>query len=263
MSLLSLGFVVAVAARSRPGGIEDDALFDFDGRLDIDLAGLAAWVIFVLAIFGAVLLAVGLKEMKPRREPRRRSYLRVILGLAVFFVLLRTVQPIAGDLLEAAESSGAGDPAGDPGPGSSGASIAWIFSLLVAAVVAAALTRVGLSIREVAYDDAEPAPTPPAPARPAPQTSSLPLDRDPRSRVLAAYNRFEESASHLDLARRHNETAGRHARRVRDAAGLDAPSLTKLMGLFSRARFGQASVEEDDAIEAEGLSTRLAGEMVR
>lgn len=261
VALLMLGFVVAVAARSRPGEVEDDALFEFDGRLDIDLGGLAAWTIFVLAMLGAVLLAVGVKEMRPRRDPRRRSYLRVILGLAVFFVLLRVFQPIASDLMEAAESGGTGGQPVDTPLGSSG-SIAWLFSLLVAAVVAAALTRVGLSVREVAYDDAEVTPPMPSPTRPALRASPLPLNEDPRSRVLAAYNRFEESASLIDLGRHRNETAGRHSARVRDAAELDPSSLAKLMRLFSQARFGLASVDEDDATAAETLSARLAGEMM-
>ena len=263
ISLLLLGFIVAVAARSRPGATGDDSLVSLDLDLDLDLGRLVGWVVFILAMLGAILFAFGVKQAKPHPDQRMRSILGVVLAVAVFYLVFRYFRPLADGLLGPIESGSAeaGDGGGEAATGSTSA---WIFSLLVAAIVAAALTRVGLTVRDAEGDFFEPEIEPPstvesmsAPIHPR----ALPLASDPRSRVLNAYYRFEESAGVQGVPRRATETAGRHARRAAKELGLAADRVNALMGRYSRTRFGQSGVTPEDAETAELISRQLTQEM--
>lgn len=263
VTLLSLGFVVAVAARSRPGGIGDDPLFEFDTNFDINLGQLLGWILIVLAVLGAVILVFAIKEVRPRRQERKRSYVGVVLGVLVFLLILRFLQPVAENFAADPAGSGQGDASGNSPASGSGAA-AWLFSLLVAAVIAAALTRVGMAARltdapfeESSLEAVSPRRSPDAMHSPA----VLELGADPRSRVLSAYGRFEQTAAERGVARRATETAQRHARRAATELDLDLASVTGLMARYSRTRFGYGPVTEEDAEDAEEMSARLCREM--
>jgi hypothetical protein len=263
VTLLTLGFVVAVASRSRPGGPEDDPVFELDSRFDINLSQLFAWMLVVLTVLGAIILVFAIKEVRPRPVDRRRSYLGVVLAVIVFLLIYRLIQPLAETLVGEQGSPNEADAPGDVGTSSGGPAV-WLFSLLVAAVVAAALTRVGLAVRQADTSFDRPEPTPPrARAAPvaAPRPNALVLGVDPRSRVLTAYQRFEDSAAERGLARRATETATRHARRVARESKLNEESLNDLVVCYSRARFGFTPPTDADADVSESLSSALCLEM--
>ncbi len=263
VALLSLGFVVAVAARSRPGGFSDDPLFELDTNFDIDLGQMIGWVLIVLAVLGAILLVFAIKEVRPRRQERKRNYLGVILGVLVFLLIVRFLQPVAESFIADPGDADQVGATGDPAAAGVGVS-AWLFSLLVAAVIAAALTRVGLAVRDAETIVEDPAPEPAIPrgtfeGKRMPAT--LDLGTDPRSRVLNAYDRFEQFAADRGVARRATETAQRHARRATGELDLDQASVSKLMTRYSRTRFGYGPVSVGDAEEAEATSGNLCREM--
>jgi hypothetical protein len=263
VTLLSLGFVVAVAAGSRPGEFRDDPLFEFDTNFDINLGQLLGWTLVVLAVLGAVILVFAIKEVRPRRQERKRSYLGVVLGAVVFLLILRFLQPLAENFVAEPGGAGPADESGDTAT-SGGSAAAWLFSLLVAAVIAAALTRVGLAVRaaDPSFDDPSPESASPRGApdrRLAP--AALELGTDPRSRVLNAYGRFEQTAADRGVVRRATETAQRHARRATAELELHDTSVSKLMARYSRTRFGYGPVSDGDAEEAEAMSVSLCQEM--
>lgn len=263
VTLLMLGFVVAVASRSRPGGPGDDPVFELDTRFSLDLGQLFAWILVILAVLGAILLVFAIKEVRPRRVERRRNYLGVILAVIVFFLIFRLFQPLAETLVGEQAPPDAADAPGDVGTSGGGPAV-WLFSLLVAAVVAAALTRVGMAVRQAdtSFDAPEPTPSQ-AGAMPRADSHSrvLELGVDPRSRILRAYQRFEDGAAAHGLARRATETANRHARRVAEEVGLSQRSTDDLMVRYSRTRFGFSHPTDDDAASAELLSAALCLEM--
>jgi len=262
VTLLSLGFVVAVAARSRPGGFGDDPLFELDTNFDIDLGQVIGWTLIVLAVLGAILLVFAIKEVRPRRQERKRSYASVVLGVVVFLLILRFLQPVAENFVTDPGGTGQVDATGEAAT-TGGSAAAWLFSLLVAAVIAAALTRVGLAARltDAPFEDLSPeSPSLRSPDRRI-TPAMLDLGTDPRSRVLNAYGRFERTAAKRGVARRATETAQRHARRATADLGLDQTGLTRLMDCYSRTRFGYGPVSEGDAEEAETMSVSLCQEM--
>jgi hypothetical protein len=261
-SVVLAGFVVAVAARSRPGGPGEESLLETDIRFDIDLGRLFAWVIFVMAMIGAVFVVMGLKGTKKREDRRKRSLFGAVLGVLVFLLILRAVQPLADTMLNANEVTNAAEGESGSPAGSSG-SAAWLFSLLLAALVAAALTRVGLTVRDGSASFDQPLPEVPAGPSPEsqPEPSAFPVGTDPRSRVLAAYDSFERNAAVRDVPRGRNETAARHARRTATELGLAAPDVEGLTGRYSSSRFGQDEVSVADAETAEAISEKLGKDM--
>lgn len=263
VTLLSLGFVVAVAARSRPGGLRDDPLFELNSKFDINLGQIIGWILVVLAVLGAIILVFAIKEVRPRRQERKRNYLGVVLGVLVFLLIVRFLQPMAENFVAEAGNAGEAGEAGDP-PTSGDGAAAWLFTLLVAAVIAAALTRVGLAVRaaESPFEDppTEPA-TPRRPPRSKLSPATLDLGTDPRSRVLNAYRRFEQSAAYRGVERKATETAQRHAHRATGQLDLDHASVDNLMARYSRTRFGYGPVSEADADEAEATSGNLCRKM--
>ncbi len=258
VAVLGLGFVVAVAARTLPGGSEDEPLFDLDFRTDIDLTPVFAWMIMILVVLVAVLFALALRETQPRGERRRRGILGIVIGLVLFAVIIRWLRPAAEALLDegAAAAESATDLLADGRTGTTGA---WLFSVLIAAVLAAALTRIGLSIKTVVSpfrpaEDSEALPSP-MPVESVPVPSKL--GDDPRSRILDAYADFENWLTALGRPRDDTETTSRHARRAAHELSLDADEVRDLVGHHSRARYGNDSPTEADAVAAERTSTRL------
>lgn len=257
-AVLGLGFVVAVASGSLPGRARDNPLFEADLRLDFDLSQVFAWIILLLALAGAVLLALGVGRPRAREEGSRRSYVALLFGLIIFVLVYRWARPAAEALLgEASDTVEAVDEAPGAGGGATGA---WLFSVILAAVIAAALTRIGLSLRsselpfQAEPDPVEGAPTP-APGRA--RASTLALGGDPRSRVIGAYDDFEAGLAAVGEPRPIHETTRRHARRAGQSVGLDPGMIDTLVAKHLAARFDSAEPDEVDARVAEETSRRL------
>lgn len=264
LTIVLLGYVAAVAARSRPGNSAEDPLFEMNSRLDLDLGRIVAWIVIVMAVLGFVLFALGVKQAKPKETRKKRSYLGLILGVIAFALIFRYVRPLADTLLNPEQVSGSEEAVDRVAPGPSGSS-GWLFSLLVAAIVAAALTRVGLAVR-----DGDPSFEPEVAASEAPTgepvsrraaTNLLPRGSDPRSRILDAYSLFEDSAGSTGLTRKVTETANRHAARVARDLDLDPLDVSGLLRQYARARFGFLAQDEADAAEAEESAQRLVRAM--
>lgn len=263
ISLILLGFVVAVAARSRPGGPGEESLLDVEIDLAFDLTRILAWIILITAIIGAVLFAVGVKQAKPRQEKKKRNIWAVVGVAAALFVFIRYIQPFAAGLFEAADITETTDAAIEEGNPQASGSSAWLFSILFAAIVVAALTRVGLTVRgaDASFD----MPDPPEPALVGSSWRQaalpLPLGSDPRSRVLTAYSRFEHAANLKGVGRRSTETARRHASRAVRDLGVSGGDTSALIATYSLTRFGRAEITSVDAETAELLSAKLCGEI--
>jgi len=261
LAVLGLGLVVAIAANSVPGRGAEEPFLDVAWRSAIDVTTLLTWLVLIAAVIGAVIMALSAREPRPPREHNRRGVTVLILGVIVFALIARYMRSIAESLLpETSEVISEVD--GQPIADISG-NDAWLLSLLVATVIAIALTRVGLAIRSGAppvlqqTDDDDPSTNVVvAPAASAPRRGS-----DPRDRILGAYGDFEQSVGEAGVPREPAETAARHARRARAALGLADEDLMMLSGHHADARFGLESPSVDDADEAESAATRLRQEV--
>jgi len=257
-AILALGFVVAVAADSLPGDNGDKPLLDLQLRTELNLSPILAWILLVLAVVGAVLFALGLREARPREEQRRRNILGAVIGLVIFVIVFRWVRPAAESLLE--EGSSLTDSATDPiAEGRAGTASGWLFSLLLAAVVAAALTRIGLSINTAGspfqMNQSADAPEPQRPEVLEPAVYSL--GDDPRSRILRAYQEFEAGLAAAGQPRAKTETTGRHARRAGESLDLDPDLVGGLVAHHATARYGNSEPAESEAETAEQFSSHL------
>jgi hypothetical protein len=263
-ALILLGFVVSVAARSRPGGPGDEALLDVEIDLGFDLTRILAWVILILAMLGAVALVLGVKEAKPREDKRKRNLWAIVLGLLVFFVALRYLRPLAEGLFEPADAAEAADSAIEDPTAQAAGSSAWLFSILIAAVFVAALTRVGLTVRSTdgSFDTPPPEESLPSFARWGDRPITLALGNDPRSRVLVAYSEFENATAVRGVGRRLAETARHHARRVIKELHINSNDVSALVSTFALTRFGGVDITTTDAESAELLSAKLRQELI-
>ena len=262
LAVLGLGFVVVVAARSLPGTTGDEPLLDFDFRVDVDLSPVFAWILLTLAVLGAVLLVLGLRERQPRDMGTRRNILGTLIGLILFVIIARWLRPAAEALLDegAAVADSATEVMADDGVGTVGG---WLFSILLAAILAAALTRIGLSIRTVS-SPFEPDERSPAAATPLPighTSARRGLGDDPRSRILIAYEEFEDRLTMSGRPRDEAETTARHARRAAQELSLDADEVKGLVRYHARARYGSELLTESEARAAEVSSARLRSGM--
>ena len=262
VAVLALGFVVAVASRTLPGASGGEPLFDFEFRPNLDLGPVVAWILLILAVLGAVLFALGLRQSQAREADRRRRILGTAIGLVFFVVIARWLRPAAEALLD--EGAAAADSATEVlGDDRVGTASGWLFTILLAAVLAATLTRIGLSIRTVPpafRPDGEKAVTAiPVPARSAPMPRLL--GDDPRSRILAAYVEFENRLAAVGRPRDESETTARHAWRVGRELNLDPDEVRVLVGHHSKARYGIAPPTKSDASAAERSASRLTAGM--
>ena len=174
-------------------------------------------------------------------------------------MIARWLRPAAGALLDegAAVADSATEILGDDRV--AGRAGGWLFSILLAAILAAALTRIGLSIRTAppAFSpdtDEVLAPVPGSDPRPG---KTRVLGDDPRSRILAAYEDFEHRLAAVGRARSDSETTARHAWRAGEDLGLDPDDVRQLVGQHSRARYGITPPTDADAGAAERSATRL------
>jgi len=263
LAVLALGFVVAVAADSLPGDSGAEPLLDLSLRANIDLSPILAWMLMILAVVGAVLLAVGLKEGEPREDRKRRSILGALIGLIAFVVIFRWVRPAAEALLEG--GSAVAESATDTlAEGRAGTASGWLFSILLAAILAAALTRIGLAIRDVPSPFSQPEVAGEVPVRGSP-VAVVPLlhslGDDPRSRILNAYQEFESGLAAVGQPRVESETTGHHARRVARELSLDADAVRDLVERHASARYGSDELSESAAEAAERSSLTLRKRM--
>lgn len=257
-AVLVLGFVVAVAANSLPGSSGSTPLLDLQVRTELDLTPVFAWVLLAMAVIGAVLLALGVRQARPRQERNRRRILGSLIALVVFVVVFRWVRPAAEMLLE--EGSALTDTATDAlGEGQARTAGGWLFSLLLAAVVAAALTRIGLSINAAApplYAEEPDVTEDPYEPEAVTRATHSP-GNDPRSRVLKAYQEFETGVETAGQPRAPTETTGRHARRAGELLELDSSVVAALVTQHATARYGSTEPALSDAEMAELLSSQL------
>ncbi len=262
LAVLALGFVVAVAAGPLPGDDGETPLFDLRWRSGLDLSPILAWILLAMAVVGAVLFAYGVREARPSQERRRRRMFGAVVALIVFVIVFRWVRPAAEALLEdgATLAESATDAIGEGQAGTAGG---WLFSLLLAAVVAAALTRIGLSINSAGspFQVDEPSGAEVSETTRHPGPVDRVLGEDPRSRILRAYQEFEVGLDAAGQPRSRTETTGRHAHRAGASLALDLDVVGGLVGHHSRARFGSSEPGEVDAETAEELSSRLRREI--
>lgn len=258
VSLLALGAVVAVAAGSLPGG-GDEPLLEVGRRSSFDPTPVLAWIIVFLAMVGFVLWAMSLGRPRSQQKGGKRGVLAVLVGVVIFLVLLRLARPLAETLL--AEPPSAVDPLDAPvREAVGGGSQIWLFSLLLAGILAAALTRIGISLivkagpeESAGAGEVEIEPVIPE----IPESVGRPLGDDPRSRVLRAYHRFESDLAAAGHPRGVSETTGRHARSAASSLGLDSDLVRTLVGLHAAARYGAPIPERAEADTAEHCAARL------
>jgi len=254
--VLALGFVVSIAANSVPGRGAEEPILDVAWRPGIDVTTVLTWLVLMAAVTGAIIMALSAREPRPPREQKRRGIMVLVLGIIVFALIARYLRSIADTLLP--ESSEVIGEIGEGPIAESTGNGAWLLSLLVAAVIAAALTRVGLAMRSgaapfmdlVGDDD-------PIPVAVVPAVSSHERGIDPRGRIIDAYGDFEQSVGEAGVPREHSETAARHAGRAGTALGLGGADLSLLSSRHADARFGPGEPSVQDATEAESASARL------
>jgi hypothetical protein len=260
--VLALGFVVALAANSVPGRGVEDPILDVAWRPSFDLTTILAWLVVIAFVTGAVILILSAKQRGPRSERRRRHGLAVlVLGILVFAIVARLMRSISGTLVPET-SEVIGEVVEQPFAQDSGNAI-WLLSLLVAAVVAIALTRVGLAIRSGA-PPIEDAPPPETPALVAgDHVSAVDHGDDPRGRVFRAYAHFEQALDEVGVIRAPAETAAHHVARAKATFDLGTRDVAVLSSRHAQARFGDHEPTLDEAMEAESASDRLRDKVRR
>ncbi|MDP9143369.1 MAG: DUF4129 domain-containing protein, partial [Actinomycetota bacterium] len=151
------------------------------------------------------------------------------------------------------------------GDGEAGTGNGWLFSLLLAAVLAATLTRIGMSIKSAGSPFETEATTHVA-QQLAPGAVALSgarsLGTDPRSRILNAYQAFESELAAAGRPRAETETTGRHALRAGGQLGLDPDLVDDLVERHAAARYGSPEPSESDAESAEQSSKRIQDRMM-
>lgn len=256
LAVLALGFVVALAANSLPGRGADDPILDIAWGPGVDVTDVLTWLLVIAAVIGALIMVLSAKQGNPSRTRKRSSLTVLVLGVIVFALVARFMRSIA-DTLIPETSEVIGDVVEQPITRSAGNG-AWLLSLLVAAVVAIALTRVGLAIRSGA-PPVEDAPLPEAltPVAVDQGLMSPSYRDDPRGRIFGAYGAFEQSLEAVGVPRAPSETAAHHAGRAQSTLGLNVSDLRVLSAHHADARFGPFEPTVEEAIDAESASARL------
>ncbi len=225
LAVLVLGFVVALAANSVPGRV-DEPILDVGWQPGIAMESVLTWLIVIAAVIGALILVFTAHQGPPRQGHRRNYLVGLIIGVLVFALVARFMRSIA-DTLAPETSEVTAEVAEGPIQQVAGNGI-WMLSLLVAAVVAIALAKVGLAIRSGA-PPVEEAPLPEAIASASVDVvASTSYGEDPRGRVFGAYARFEHALEEVGVARSPAETAFRHIGRASAALDLNASDVRVL-----------------------------------
>jgi hypothetical protein len=76
------------------------------------------------------------------------------------------------------------------------------------------------------------------------------LGGTPRNAIVACWERFEEQAERVGLARRPWETSSEFTLRVLDVVSADAAAVSRLAALYREARFSEHEITEDNRQQA-------------
>jgi hypothetical protein len=262
IALGGLGFVVAVAAQSRPDG-GDEPWLDLAFRSDVDLSPILAWIVLIAVVVWAVLFALGLGSRPVKQQPRRRKVLGTLVALLLVVVVIRWLRPDVDIAL--LEPAPVGDSVAEQTETANGSWSGWTLFVLLAAVFAAALTRIGLSIGSapISIQEEVENTTPEefvlTPMRAEPRRRAL--GDDPASQILNAYGSFEDAVSNQGAPRLDTETESRHARRARRMLGLKRADVDILLRLHADTRYGDASPSRVEADQARDIVGRLLEEI--
>jgi Domain of unknown function (DUF4129) len=99
----------------------------------------------------------------------------------------------------------------------------------------------------------DPAPLVEEMRRDADDQFELLLGGEPRNAIVACWDRFEEQAEHVGVARRPWETSSEFTIRLLDAASADPSAVSRLAMLYREARFSEHEITEQvrmSAVEA-------------
>jgi len=83
------------------------------------------------------------------------------------------------------------------------------------------------------------------------------LAGEPSNAIVACWERFEEQAERVRLARRPWETSSEFTLRLLDAVAADASAVSRLAGLYREARFSEHEITEPHRQEAVEALTRI------
>jgi hypothetical protein len=259
LAIVLLGFVVAMAARSLPGQTVDEPIFTLAKPGDFDISEVLAWALLALAVVGGVLFALGMRGLKPREERRGRGMLGLLIGVIVFVAAYRWLRPLAVAFFSD-HAAAPSETVGDGGTASPLGDGAWLFTVLLAGVIALALTRIALTTKTMSGPFGSE--SSPRQDLVSTTTLSMPAGRrtlgdDPRSRVLNSYVGFEESLARVGHPRMVFETESTHVRRSIGVAGLDEDLASGLVDRHASARFAESEPSVADAVDAEEAARRL------
>jgi len=256
LAVLALGFVVALAANSVPGRGADEPILDIAWQPGTEVITILTWLVVIAAVIGALIMFLSPRKGASSRIRKPGRLAVLVLGIMIFALVARFMRSIA-DTLVPATSEVVSDVVEQPISHSAGNG-AWLLSLMVAAVVAIALTKVGLAIRSGAPPMEEA--TPPealAPTAVGQILTTPTYGDDPRGRIFGAYGVFERRLEEVGVPRAPSETAAHHAGRAKSTLGLNAPDVGVLSSRHADARFGPSEPTLEEAMDAESASARL------
>jgi hypothetical protein len=84
----------------------------------------------------------------------------------------------------------------------------------------------------------------------APSQVALLLGGSARNAIVACWDRFEEQAARVGLARRPWETSSEFTLRMLDFVGADGGAVARLERLYHEARFSEHVIDEDRRMAA-------------
>jgi hypothetical protein len=85
----------------------------------------------------------------------------------------------------------------------------------------------------------------------------------PRNGIVACWERFEEQAERVGLARRSSETSSEFTLRLLDVVAADQAAVSSLAGLYREARFSEHEITEDNRDEAVADLQRIRASLGR
>lgn len=256
--VIGLGYVVALAARTLPGGEGEDLPLEVGLSAPDWFGPIFNVLILLVAGITAVFLLMNVARAAPRQLPPARRWLGLLAWIVIFALVYRFARPAVEEAV-----SGTLPPLEDtdtPVDTSAATAASWVVSVLIAAVIAAALTRIGFLVRSSPLE-MELAPTTGQEEAAAAAAVAAPVTRsrgmDPVSRVINAYADFEDGTRDLGLGRQTSETVVRYSKRAARQLGLSQDDVSGLAGLYSEARYADHGVDESEAAAAESAWSRI------
>ncbi len=250
-AIISLASIVVVSSRAFPGG---DPPPTAGGPIAVHLESILHWTFVAIAVLGAVLMMIRFRDRVASTGGQRRSPVRVLASVVIFVTLFWLLAPLTRDFLA---DLGQADTEAAPGaetPSQGIGSAGWLLAVLLAAAIATALTKLGIAVRreEAPFLIEQDEMSEPIGAVSAfDRDVALALSSDTRSRVLAAYARFEQAADQTGSGRLPAETARAHARRLARERALDHDMVEAFVDVYDMARFSQGHLDDGTAAQAE------------